>query len=150
MGGFVYGKKGKATDNNNDGWQSRNYLITVERVCIQTAQDIQEVLKDLLGGAIKEIVEAQMSHHLGYEKSERSESDNARNGHKLKRVHFSYGNKFNMEVLQDRKSTFEPQIILKRQKDISDIDRNISSQAGGFFVIPRSATMRSFESWQMA
>ena len=79
MGGFVYGKKGKATDNNNNGWQSRNYLITVERVCIQTAQDIQKVLKDLLGGAIKEIVEAQMSHHLGYEKSERSECPNALN-----------------------------------------------------------------------
>ena len=125
MGGFVYEKKGKATSN-------------------------KKVLKDLLGGAIKEIVEAQMSHHLGYEKFERSESDNAHNGHKLKRVYFSYGNKFNMEVLQDRKSTFEPQIILKRQKDISNIDRNISSQAGGLFVIPRSATMRSFESWQMA
>ncbi|MBO4780139.1 MAG: transposase [Selenomonadaceae bacterium] len=58
------------------------------------------------------------------------ESDNARNGHKLKRVHSSYGN-FNMEVLQDRKSTFELQIVPKRQRDISDIDRKISSQASG-------------------
>lgn len=34
-----------------------------------------------------------MSHHLGYEKSERSDSDNARNGHKSKRVKSGYGNK---------------------------------------------------------
>lgn len=74
---------------------------------IQTAQDIQDALKDLLGGTIKEMMEAEMSHHLGYEKSERSESDNARNGHKSKRVKSSYGN-FSVEVPQDRKSTFAP------------------------------------------
>ena len=71
---------------------------------IQTAQDIQDALKDLLGGTIKEMMEAEMSHHLGYEKSERSESDNARNGHKYKRVKSSYGN-FSVEVLQDRKKS---------------------------------------------
>ena len=70
MRGFVYSKKEKATGNNNDRWQSRNYSTTVERVCIQTAKDIQEALKDLLDGTIKEIVETQMNHHLDYEKSE--------------------------------------------------------------------------------
>ena len=59
---------------------------------IQTAQDIQDALKDLLGGTIKEMMEVEMSRHLGYEKSERSDSDNARNGHKSKRVKSSYGN----------------------------------------------------------
>ena len=64
---------------------------------IQTVQDIQEALKDLLGSTIKEMMEAEMSHHLGYEKSERSDSDNARNGHKSKGVKSIYGN-FNMKV----------------------------------------------------
>ena len=40
---------------------------------IQSAQDIQEALKDLLGGTIKELMEAEMEGHLGYEKSERSD-----------------------------------------------------------------------------
>lgn len=31
--------------------------------------DIQDALKDLLGGIIKEMMEAEMDHHLGYEKS---------------------------------------------------------------------------------
>ena len=39
---------------------------------IQTAQDIQEALKDLLDGTIKEIMETEMNYHVGYEKSERS------------------------------------------------------------------------------
>ena len=93
---------------------------------IKTAEDIQEALKDLLGGTIKEMMQAEMSNHLGYEKSVRSDSDNARNGYKSKRVNSSYGN-FSVEVPQDRNSTFEPQIIPKRQKDISTIDQKIIS-----------------------
>ena len=59
---------------------------------IQKAQDIQEALKDLLSGTIKEMMEAEMSRHPGYKKSERSDSDNACNGHKSKRVNSGYGN----------------------------------------------------------
>ena len=42
---------------------------------IETAEDIQDALKDLLGGTIKEMMEAEMDDHLGYQKSERSDSD---------------------------------------------------------------------------
>ena len=93
---------------------------------IETAEDIQDALKDLLGGTIKEMMEAEMDEHLGYGKSERYDSDDYRNGYKPKTVKSSYG-QFNIEVPQDRKSTFEPQIVKKRQKDISDIDQKIIS-----------------------
>ena len=49
---------------------------------IQSVQDIQEAQKDLLGGTIKEMMEAEMDEHLGYEKSERSDNDDYRNGYK--------------------------------------------------------------------
>ena len=52
---------------------------------IQSAEDIQEALKDLLGGTIKEMMEAEMDEHLGYQKSQRSDSDDYRNGYKSKR-----------------------------------------------------------------
>ncbi|WP_417448554.1 transposase, partial [Hornefia butyriciproducens] len=42
---------------------------------IQNTQDIQDALKDLLGGTIKEMMEAEMDDHLGYEKSERTNDD---------------------------------------------------------------------------
>ena len=91
---------------------------------IETTEDIQDALKDLLGGTIKEMMEAEMDDHLGYQKSERSDSDDYRNGYKSKRVNSSYGS-MDIDVPQDRKSTFEPQIVKKRQKDISDIDQKI-------------------------
>ena len=93
---------------------------------IQSAADIQEALKDLLGGTIKEMMEAEMDNHLGYEKSERSDSDDARNGYKTKHITTSYGG-VEIEVSQDRKSTFEPKVVKKRQKDISEIDQKIIS-----------------------
>ena len=34
---------------------------------IETAEDIQDALKDLLGGTIKEMMEAEMDDHLGYQ-----------------------------------------------------------------------------------
>ena len=98
----------------------------LEEYDIQTAEDIQDALKDLLGGTIKEMMEAEMDDHLGYEKSERSDNDDYRNGYKRKRVNSSYG-AMEIEVPQDRKSTFEPQVVKKRQKDISDIDQKIIS-----------------------
>ena len=93
---------------------------------IESAADIQEALKDLLGGTIKEMMEAEMDEHLGYEKSERSDSDDARNGYKPKRINTSYGS-MEIDVPQDRKSTFEPKVVKKRQKDISEIDQKIIS-----------------------
>ncbi|MGL4800054.1 MAG: IS256 family transposase [Cellulosilyticaceae bacterium] len=93
---------------------------------IQSAQDIQDALKDLLGGTIKEMMETEMDQHLGYESYQRSENTNARNGHKSKMVRSHYG-EVELEVPQDRESTFEPQIVRKRQKDISQIDEKIIS-----------------------
>ena len=93
---------------------------------IETAEDIQDALKDLLGGTIREMMEAEMDEHLGYSKSERSDNDDYRNGYKSKRVNSSYG-AMEIDVPQDRKSTFEPQVVKKRQKDISDIDQKIIS-----------------------
>ena len=93
---------------------------------IHTAEDIQDALKDLLGGTIKEMMEAEMDDHLGYGKSERSDSDDYRNGYKSKRINSSYGS-MEIQVPQDRRSTFEPQVVKKRQKDISEIDQKIIS-----------------------
>ena len=64
---------------------------------IEDANDIQDALKDLLGGTLKEMMESEMEDHLGYHKSERSDNENARNGYKHKRANSSYGN-FEIEV----------------------------------------------------
>lgn len=91
---------------------------------IKTAQDIQDALKDLLGDTIQEMLESEMNAHLGYEKYERSENTNSRNGYKTKRVRSGMG-EYEIDVPQDRDSSFEPQIVKKRQKDISEIEQKI-------------------------
>lgn len=93
---------------------------------IEKPNDIQDALKDLLGGTIKEMMESEMDEHLGYSKSERSDSENARNGYKSKQMNSSYGS-FQIDVPQDRQSSFKPQVVKKRQKDISAIDQKIIS-----------------------
>ena len=55
-----------------------------------------------------------------------AEMDDYRNGYKEKTVNSSYGS-MRIDVPQDRKSTFEPKVVKKRQKDISDIDQKIIS-----------------------
>ena len=52
----------------------------IEEYDIETAEDIQEALRDLLGGTIKGMMEAEMNDHLGYDSYERSDNENYRNG----------------------------------------------------------------------
>ena len=52
---------------------------------IQSADDIQEALKDLLSGTIQDMLETEMDNHLGYDRYERSGEPNYRNGTSLRR-----------------------------------------------------------------
>lgn len=67
-----------------------------------------------------------MDDHLAHSKSERSNNDYYRKAYKPKQANSSYGS-MEIEVPQNRKSTFEPQVVKKRQKAISDIDSKIIS-----------------------
>lgn len=100
--------------------------LLLQEYDIQSVEDIQDALKDMLGDTIKEMMETEMDEHLGYGKSERSDNDDYRNGYKAKCINSSYGS-MDIKVPQDRKSTFQPQVVKKRQKDISDIDQKIIS-----------------------
>lgn len=75
----------------------------IQEYNIETAQDIQEALRDLLGGTIQSMMEAEMDQHLGYENYERLDprenGDNYRNGTKKKKVRSQYG-EFQVDVLK--------------------------------------------------
>lgn len=86
---------------------------------IQSADDIQEALKDLLSGTIQDMLETEMDNHLGYDRYERSGEPNYRNGTKAKTVRSKYG-EFEVDMPQDRQSSFEAQVLPKHQKDITD------------------------------
>ena len=107
-------------------WLRKISFKLIDEYDIETADDIQEALKDLLGGTIKSMMEAEMDEHLANQKNERSDNPNYRNGTKRKTVRSNYG-EFQIDVPQDRDSSFEPKVVKKRQKDISEIDQKIIS-----------------------
>lgn len=117
---------------------------------IQTADDIQEALKDLLSGTIQSMLEAEMNEHLGYEKYERDDEPNYRNGTKPKTVRSKYG-EFEVDVPQDRNSTFEPTVVKKRQKDISGIeDQVIAMYAKGMTTTQISEMIESIYGFEIS
>lgn len=117
---------------------------------IESADDIQEALKDLLSGTIQEMLETEMDEHLGYDRYERSAEPNYRNGSKTKRVRSKYG-EFEVDVPQDRQSTFEPHILPKRQKDISSIeDKIISMYAKGMTTRQISETIEDIYGFEVS
>lgn len=76
---------------------------------IQSAEDIQDALKDLLDGTIESMLTTELDNYLGYDEYERSDSSNARNGKKQKQIRSKYG-EMTIAVPQDRNSSFESKI----------------------------------------
>lgn len=98
--------------------------MLLEEYDIKSAKDIEDALKDLLGGTIQEMLESEMDEHLGYQEYERSSNPDYRNGRKTKKIRGNFG-ETEIEVLQDRDGSFEPKVVKKRQKDISGIEQKI-------------------------
>lgn len=94
----------------------------------ETAKDVQDALKDIFGQMFEAMLQGEMNNHLGYENNDKREkqTNNRRNGYIFKNVKTSIG-EMTVEVPRDRDGLFEPQIIPKCIKDISDIDKKVLS-----------------------
>ena len=84
----------------------------------------------LLGGLTKTVLEtaleAEITEHLGYEKHQVTDSENARNGTRSKTVLTEVG-PVEIEVPRDRDGSFEPKIVRKRQRRLDGIDEIVLS-----------------------
>ena len=86
------------------------------------AQDVQEMLKDLLGDTLQGMLEAEMDQKLGYSKYDyqNKETDDSRNGYSHKTVTSSMGD-IDLDIPRDRRGEFDPQILNNHQTYISNI-----------------------------
>jgi putative transposase len=86
------------------------------------------LLQRLLGAMVEQMLEQEMEDHLGYAKHsiEGRNSGNSRNGKNSKTVQSSYG-PLELDVPRDREGEFDPQLIKKRQRNISSFDDKIIS-----------------------
>ena len=89
------------------------------------------LIRNLSKRLVERMLECEMEHHLGYAKHEVSgnNSGNSRNGYGQKKVILSE-EKTDIVVPRDRNSTFEPELIAKRQSRISGINDMVLSLYG--------------------
>ena len=103
---------------------------------LKTAGDVQEMLKEMFGRTLEQMLEAELENELGYSKYNYQEknTDNSRNGHTKKKVRSDYG-ELDLQIPRDRNSEFDPVVVPKNQRDISGIeDQIISMYAKGMTV----------------
>ena len=110
--------------------KSKNELVKaiIDAYQPETAKDVQDALKDIFGPMFEAMLQGEMNSHLGYENNDKGEkqTQNRRNGYISKNVKTSMGG-MTIDVPRDRDGSFEPQIVPKRTKDISDIDKKVLS-----------------------
>lgn len=94
----------------------------------ESVKDIEDMLKDLLGDALQGMLEAELDDELGYSKYDygSKDTDNSRNGYSKKTVTSSRG-KIELDIPRDREGEFEPKVVKKNQRDISNIEDQVLS-----------------------
>jgi len=100
---------------------------------LKTTEDAEELVKELFGDVIKEMLEAELEEELGYSKHDyrNKETDNSRNGYTKKTINSSHG-KIELSIPRDRKGEYEPVVVKKHQRSIASIeDRILSMYARG-------------------
>lgn len=87
------------------------------------------LLKQLTKSVIEAALGEEMTEHLGYEKNDPASagSGNVRNGTRSKTVLTESSGQVDIDVPRDRASTFEPQIVKKRQRRLNGVDEIVLS-----------------------
>ena len=86
------------------------------------------LLNQLTKNVLETALDAEMTEHLGYDKHDAAGrgSGNSRNGTRSKTVFTEIG-QVELDVPRDTNSTFEPQIVKKRQRRLTGIDEIVLS-----------------------
>ena len=84
------------------------------------------LLKQLSKNILERALAAEMEEHLGYERYDRSENVNARNGSFSKQLITDNGI-VSIDVPRDRDGEFVPQLVAKKQSRIEGLDQKILS-----------------------
>lgn len=86
------------------------------------------LLKQLTKAVLERALQAEMSHHLGYDKHAPAGrgSGNSRNGATAKKLQGDFG-EIELETPRDRNGEFEPRIVAKGQRRLEGFDQKIIS-----------------------
>jgi transposase-like protein len=95
---------------------------------VKTPDDLNQLSAFLTQLTVEAALKGEMSHHLGYDKSEPTghHSGNSRNGYSSKKLKGDQG-EIDLRTPRDRHSTFEPPLIKKGQSRVTGMDEQILS-----------------------
>jgi putative transposase len=93
---------------------------------IKTGDELNDFLKQLQKRGIEKMLEGEFNEHLGYDKHQKSITDNKRNGTTHKTIKTSFGES-QIHVPRDRDGSFNPMIIPKRKNMIDGLENVIVS-----------------------
>ena len=94
---------------------------------VKTVFDVESKLKQSFGKVIQSMLEEEMSEHLGHEKYEYSKENknNYRNGTSPERTVSTEMGDIPVKVPRDRNAEFDPIVVPKHSRDISNIEQQI-------------------------
>jgi len=94
----------------------------------KSSEDVSAYFSDMYKAVIEQMLEGEMEEHLGYPPYDRQteKEGNYRNGKKKRPVKSRLGT-LDIAVPQDRKSSFEPQIVKKGQSVMAELEERVLS-----------------------
>ena len=98
----------------------------IENYKCESVADMQDALKEIFGPMFDGLLKGELIHQLGYESNskEPKQTDNRRNGSTPKTLKTTMG-EVKIDSPRDRDGSFEPVVIPKRTKDVSDIENKV-------------------------
>ncbi len=109
---------------------------------IRSEKDLNEFKQLLTKMTLETALSAELDAHLGYDKHEKSNSHNARNGYSSKTLQTEDG-QFELKTPRDRNNDFEPEIVKKKQRRfVSMSDKILFLYAQGLTTREVSSTLK--------
>jgi transposase-like protein len=91
---------------------------------LKTEQDLNEFSAMLTKISVEAALNAELDEHLGYDKHEKSNASNSRNGYTSKTLQTKDG-QFELNTPRDRDGSFEPELVKKNQRRFTLMDDKI-------------------------
>jgi transposase-like protein len=92
----------------------------------KSGEELNNFLKQIQKRGIEKMLEGELDGHLGYNKNQKSDNQNARNGYSEKKVRTTLGES-NIQVPRDRDASFNPMIVPKRGNMVDGLENIIIS-----------------------
>ena len=102
----------------------------VKKYDAKTGRDLNQIMRDFMGPIIQKMLEAEMETKIGYQKNERSNVENYRNGYYPERtINTDYG-QMDVRVPRGRNNEIESDLLPKYSRNINGFEEKVIKMYG--------------------